>query len=1181
MNISELYIKEIEKSLIYGHAAVLIGSGFSMNAERVDGSKTHMPNWYGIADEFCEKLNVDEEGKRYADPLVLAQKIEELYGRPFLDDMLRELMSDNLYLPSKLHMDLLKLPWTDVFTTNYDTLLERACARIIDNKYHIVVDQKDILNSSGQTRIVKLHGSFPSNGPFIITEEDFRTYPDDHAPFVNTVQQSLLENTFILIGFSGDDPNFLKWIGWIHDNLGLRNSPKIYMICHNEESAIKTKMLAAKNIEVVALNDVKKYENSSYKVSLGEFLADMVRRVGKWKNTRLSWPNKPIRYGVNDGKKLLEVLKEIRSSYPGWITAPYKTHQSVANILKEVESFLAGKQDDKINELEISFEYCWLSQIIGRPLFARVINNIIKILEQNAEHSDENLFIEIQLYLLYSYRIHGMENEWEELYAALIRKKKEDSEISTVLSYENAMHYIYTFRWQELEEAVNQIDVDNSRGEWLLRKCSLLAMLGRYKEAEELLENCISYVRNLIFQARETKVNVRYISLESCLVSLYGHIKQASRIAQGKFLNGKEENKSDKEKEYSQPLKKDYEKDFIWQIENEKFVGVLSKEYMYIPSTRNRFLFDIGLTSTVMSTGEDSNVMNAYEYIGFREKTGHPFRIGSVTNKEGVLGAVLRSKRYSVAIPLVCSLLTADKKLVEEGFTRYEISKMSIEEIDILCERCNLLLRFSMDYYSSRKRTNYFETSLMEYPLYVIPDILSRLCSKCSNEKFDDLVDLAIYLYKYNDKDIVANVNKLIQRMIEFMPISAIHRNLDDFWDFELMESAMQNNFPDPFYNLWCRLSHGEKLDLKPMSEKQIRQCDELFKKFKDEQYHDTAILRVLCIYRIYKFSDEQENRLKEELWSKENLNEYGLPKLGRFYCVAADEFPHNEEEKILEKSKTFISNQLEKIIKEKSFYDYRDLLFMSEYIMEKVKIDENMLKKASKYTLLLCNKLENFIGLPFGDYDVKNVMECLDEFMGKIFLYSGLVDIDHAYYNEDIIDVIKILDKYDIPHALLTWCVTENDRDKEIMKSAFKGDSSFIRNANKAIYVLIQHGVSVSEDLKICLVNSIYTTISYQVNSFALGLEYLVRGEVLSEKQCEQVTDSLYKFDEMTNLVDTDTEENIAKKLAMRKVISMLAHTLYEYYIEHGKTVPMELLHWEKIAESPNEFADIRLCWE
>jgi hypothetical protein len=78
-------------------------------------------------------------------------------------------------------------------------------------------------------RIVKLHGTFPAHEPFIFTEEDYRTFPIQFAPFVNLVQQSMMETIFCLLGFSGDDPNFLHWSGWVRDNLAA-GAPKIYLV---------------------------------------------------------------------------------------------------------------------------------------------------------------------------------------------------------------------------------------------------------------------------------------------------------------------------------------------------------------------------------------------------------------------------------------------------------------------------------------------------------------------------------------------------------------------------------------------------------------------------------------------------------------------------------------------------------------------------------------------------------------------------------------------------------------------------------------------------------------------------------------------------------------------------------------------------------------------------------------
>ena len=189
------------------------------------------PDWSQLGDRFYARLYGHEPKpeREYLQVPSLAHEIEAAFGRPALNQMLREAIRDLQHEPSPLHVKLLDLPWSDVFTTNYDTLLERACRSVISQRYDIIVDPED-LGHSTRPRIVKLHGSLLSDRPFIVTDEDYRRYPQTFAPFVNTVLQSLLENTLCLIGFSGDDPNFLQWIGWIRDSLGHESSPKMYLI---------------------------------------------------------------------------------------------------------------------------------------------------------------------------------------------------------------------------------------------------------------------------------------------------------------------------------------------------------------------------------------------------------------------------------------------------------------------------------------------------------------------------------------------------------------------------------------------------------------------------------------------------------------------------------------------------------------------------------------------------------------------------------------------------------------------------------------------------------------------------------------------------------------------------------------------------------------------------------------
>ena len=164
---TRLYLDEIAKRLWSGHAAVMVGAGFSKNASST------FPDWKQLADRLCRKGHGHELGPdkdRYLNPLKLASEVEAVFGRPALEDLLGTSIPGLDVPPSELHGRLMELPWTDVFTVNYDSLLERTSGR-----YHVVRNARDLIWSD-QPRIVKLHGSLPGDS-LIITEEDYRTYP--------------------------------------------------------------------------------------------------------------------------------------------------------------------------------------------------------------------------------------------------------------------------------------------------------------------------------------------------------------------------------------------------------------------------------------------------------------------------------------------------------------------------------------------------------------------------------------------------------------------------------------------------------------------------------------------------------------------------------------------------------------------------------------------------------------------------------------------------------------------------------------------------------------------------------------------------------------------------------------------------------------------------------------------
>ena len=104
-----------------------------------------------------------------------------MVGRPGLEKILKQAVSDEDFVPSRLYKKLMELPWCDVFTTNYDTLLERTADQITNRRYNVVVCQEDLVNSSNAPRIVKLHGSFPSHRPLSYRSSENCFWTDDRG----------------------------------------------------------------------------------------------------------------------------------------------------------------------------------------------------------------------------------------------------------------------------------------------------------------------------------------------------------------------------------------------------------------------------------------------------------------------------------------------------------------------------------------------------------------------------------------------------------------------------------------------------------------------------------------------------------------------------------------------------------------------------------------------------------------------------------------------------------------------------------------------------------------------------------------------------------------------------------------------------------------------------------------
>ena len=744
------YIKEIAEAMSANHAAVMIGAGFSKNADKISSTDKWFKNWNELSDMFYETVYGNAgPGKEYNSSLRLAQEVEITVGRPKLENILKEAVPDEDYGPSEVYTKLMELPWRDVFTTNYDTLLERAADKVSKRRYNVVVNQEDLVNSNDAPRILKLHGSFPSQRPFIITEEDYRTYPIKFAAMVNTVQQALLENVFCMIGFSCEDPNFLSWIGWIHDNLGKSSSQKIYMISIEHISEAKQKLLFDKNIIVVDLQEL--YPEKEIPERLKSFFENL-RKLIEEKDKKDQWfdLSEIAISAENSFEEKTKKLKVLNNSYPGWIFLPWKMKYKVNRVLEELDDewdFFAKKEklvDISFSmQIEYMYEYVKFLNIVGRPIILETAEKFWDILE-NSKEKEEKTEYKIQYIYLQLLRAYRELADWEkyDLCRAKILKSTLKYEEKQFLYSNDWWMKMYRFKDVNLIDLLNKWDLAQGDLYWPIIKSSMYAIAGEKVKGEQILGEILPKIRQQLVKNSKDEY---LCSIEECIVSLLNFMRQ-----------GDWQVNLDAEMEACIQTG-----DVNWWGENEEYCSHLNEKEDKKPETSVQTNYDLSITYTSHMGRCNSKIYYALDYLRFLEQTGHPFRIQMVTNTKGFQRVIETLYLYYPHWCLIQILIAQNEKELDMLFGRNKLSGMTQEEVD----NCIQEYIKALDLVSKniKPENANWSTSVYDNSAKILPQIISRLCYKCSIEILDQILDYMLILCSSNVRDNFKGINKILE----------------------------------------------------------------------------------------------------------------------------------------------------------------------------------------------------------------------------------------------------------------------------------------------------------------------------------------------------------------------------------------------------------------------------------
>jgi len=767
------YIKEIADALNNNHAVAMIGAGFSKNAVKTTSSDKYFKNWNELSDEFYnliyKDIKNDESKKFYYSSTLLAQEVEISFGRTKLDTILKDAIPDKDYSPSNLHKDLLNLSWRDVFTTNYDTLLERTADMVTDRRYNVVLNQEDLVNSNDAPRIIKLHGSFPSQRPFIITEEDYRTYPKRFAAMVNTVQQALLENVFCMIGFSCEDPNFLNWIGWIHDNLGRSSSQKLYMVSVDPVNEARQKMLFNKNIIVIDLVTMYPEKNAEERLTLFFKKLMELTSESKRKNDWFDLKNIHIDEDTPIEEKT-HILKSLNKTYPGWLFLPWKIKlkaNAILNQLLEEYSFLDKEKLENLSidkQIDYMYEYLSFLDIVGRPIISNTAYKYWEILNNKNGCFDQtsNQIQYIYLQLLRAFRELA---DWEkyDVCRTIIKEESLEYERKQFLYSNDWWMRLYRFTDDNLVETLNKWQLASDDLYWPSIQSSMYAIVGEIDKSEQILCEILPKIRKkLTLNSKD----VFYSSLEESVVSLLNFIKK------GRWHGNSQ-------------LERTYQNETLnWADENQNFCYQLNEQSTKRHTNERRVNFDLSVTYVSYDGYGNKRFYYALDYLRFLEKTAHPFRVQFVVNKDGFHNAINNLCFYYPNWCLIQMLIVGEDKELDSLFARKTICKFTQDEVDeITKEYLRILLNVSKNIKSSSR---YRYESLYDTAIDILPEIISRLCTKCSVTMLDEILNQVLMICNSNIRTNFKRIDFLIKSLVQAYSLDELENRIERFLKFPI-----------------------------------------------------------------------------------------------------------------------------------------------------------------------------------------------------------------------------------------------------------------------------------------------------------------------------------------------------------------------------------------------------------
>ena len=914
--------------------AVMVGSGFSLNADKLSPGARAFPTWNDLADRLFERFypedsfattgKQDQKKREYAGTsgiLRLAGEFCHFHSEAELNRVIKDSVPNDQYQPGELHKILLDLPWADVLTTNWDTLLERTGTAGLSQRRYSKIYTKEDIPIEPQPRIIKLHGTLPSHTPFILTEEHFRTYPEKSAPFINLARQVLLENTLVLIGFSGSDPNFLAWLGWVRDCLG-GYSNRCYMVNLSGVSPHQKSYLHSLGINTIDLSMMlPQNEPNRYPRMLAALFSCWKKRMDEQ-----AWPTMAVRH-VDDAddadlvQDLINTWKRDRENYPGWIIPQRDKVKIIHADMKQPLPFNALENIDPMKNVDPKIAIQFLYEALTRMDLGMMLLPDSVATECLRHFSYFNPFpgdISISearyrpdtpdcadwdwavireqwgytgLYLLRWARFKMEREKFESFSRYLEPYAKTNSIFAESLAYERCLFLINTLDFKGASSFLQENQFLFSTPFGMVQRVALLAEIGDYEEACREIPIALTRIRESSLGINDKKAGTEELS------ALFLHRVLLSDLQYKRDSNGHRTTEA-------QEISKDFwsrSEDMKKRL-NISLMDELERWSASIPTPfieMNSFItkkkvkgFDPGTSFSIRQCLplQGDEFYGPFAFLRIYEKIARPYLIGDRSFNGKDLPKAIEWLLPDFPRWALLALVRAGGANGVERATRVRLVLLEKEDVTFIYECLKNSIIPLLPNLERRQVKGQF-VPINVQPLHVVSgalELLSRLCMRLDMDQKQDLCGIAEQCYKavevQRQIDLYAPLRNLFRRLFRALEQDELFRWMPTLFslpiDERLSRMMRDHKWPDPFEVLGFIQEYPSlPTEDSPMASVIASSV----KSFLTELRSPDAPIRESALYKLYQLytkkmlNDSQRISFFEGVWGQ--TDEHGLPK--------------------------------------------------------------------------------------------------------------------------------------------------------------------------------------------------------------------------------------------------------------------------------------------------------------